>query len=307
MSLENQKDVLKQYLDKIDNDAEKLIQTMGCNVMLLVFHNTVPITRDVVDDIGFYLLEKQNTYSGKDLCLVLHTIGGDPDATYHIGVMLQNFVKENKLYVIIPRIAKSAGTMLACAGDEIYMTPLTELGPVDPQIYIEETRTWISARVVRDSLMQVLEIINRMGMSNKDIIEATLRRVPIVELGHYDSLVKHIKELIVKLSKDRMFKGDENRAKEVAEKLTGGYEYHGRVVDYYEVERIGLIVKMLSGEGLSAVYSLYRDIKLLFDFINEIKPILASLTEVGLAPMYPEKYELKHGIIYIPSLHEISS
>ncbi len=146
-----------------------------------------------------------------------------------------------------------------------------------------------------------------MKISNKDIIEAALKRVPIVELGHYDSLVKHIKELIVKLSKDRMFKGDENRAKEVAEKLTGGYEYHGRVVDYYEAESIGLKVKMLSDENLSAVYSLYKDIKLLFDFVDkEVGPILASLMEVGLAPMYPEKYELKHGIIYIPPLHEIT-
>jgi len=72
------------------------------------------------------------------LCVVLHTSGGDPDAAYHLGIRLQDFAKE-RLVFIVPRYAKSAGTLLACAGDEIYLTPISELGPVDPQIHIEET------------------------------------------------------------------------------------------------------------------------------------------------------------------------
>ena len=53
-------------------------------------------------------------------------------------------------------MAKSASTLLACAGDVIYMTPMAELGPVDPQVPVSDT-LWVSAKSIGDSLRMVLE------------------------------------------------------------------------------------------------------------------------------------------------------
>ena len=47
-----------------------------------------------------------------------------------MGSMLQDFAEE-KLTVIVPRFAKSAATLMACAGDEIGMGPASEHGSAD--------------------------------------------------------------------------------------------------------------------------------------------------------------------------------
>ena len=68
------------------------------------------------------------------LDLILHTPGGDPTASEAIV----NYLKEkfNKdIRAIVPQIAMSAGTMMACSAKEIIMGRQSSLGPIDPQFF----------------------------------------------------------------------------------------------------------------------------------------------------------------------------
>jgi hypothetical protein len=68
----------------------------------------------------------------KGLDLVLHTPGGSPAAAEAIVNYLR--VKFNSdIRVIVPQLAMSAGTMIACASKEIIMGNQSSLGPIDPQ------------------------------------------------------------------------------------------------------------------------------------------------------------------------------
>lgn len=68
----------------------------------------------------------------KGLDLILHTPGGSPAAAEAIINYLR--IKFNKdIRVIIPQIAMSAGTMMACSAKTIIMGKQSSLGPVDPQ------------------------------------------------------------------------------------------------------------------------------------------------------------------------------
>lgn len=67
----------------------------------------------------------------KGLDLILHTPGGNPTATEGIVKYLHS--KFNNVRVIIPQMAMSAGTMLACSASEIVMGKHSCLGPIDPQ------------------------------------------------------------------------------------------------------------------------------------------------------------------------------
>lgn len=72
---------------------------------------------------------------GADVDLMLHTVGGDTDVTEKMAGMLWSRTgKEGTLRVIVPDYAKSAGTLLAIAADEIVMSDTSELGPIDPQV-----------------------------------------------------------------------------------------------------------------------------------------------------------------------------
>lgn len=66
------------------------------------------------------------------LDLILHTPGGNISATESIVFYLKS-IFGNNIRAIVPQIAMSAGTMIACACKEIIMGKHSNLGPIDPQ------------------------------------------------------------------------------------------------------------------------------------------------------------------------------
>ncbi len=66
------------------------------------------------------------------LDLLLHTPGGDGQATVSLVEYLRSMFGKN-MRAIIPQIAMSAGTMIACSCQEIIMGKQSSLGPIDPQ------------------------------------------------------------------------------------------------------------------------------------------------------------------------------
>lgn len=68
----------------------------------------------------------------KGLDLILHTPGGDAAATESIVDYLHSMFGNN-IRAIVPQLAMSAGTMIACGCREIVMGKQSSLGPIDPQ------------------------------------------------------------------------------------------------------------------------------------------------------------------------------
>ncbi len=68
----------------------------------------------------------------KGLDLILHTPGGSPAAAEAIVSYLRSKFN-NDIRVIVPQLAMSAGTMIACSSKEIIMGKQSSLGPIDPQ------------------------------------------------------------------------------------------------------------------------------------------------------------------------------
>jgi len=66
------------------------------------------------------------------LDLVLHTPGGDTAATESFVNYLHSMFGTD-IRAIVPQLAMSAGTMIACACKEIIMGKHSSLGPIDPQ------------------------------------------------------------------------------------------------------------------------------------------------------------------------------
>lgn len=68
----------------------------------------------------------------KGLDLVLHTPGGSPSAAEGIVSYLRSKFGTD-IRVVVPHMAMSAGTMIACSAKEIIMGKQSSLGPIDPQ------------------------------------------------------------------------------------------------------------------------------------------------------------------------------
>lgn len=68
----------------------------------------------------------------KGLDLILHTPGGSISATEHLVQYLKSKFGTN-IRAVVPQLAMSAGTMIACSCKEIVMGKQSCLGPFDPQ------------------------------------------------------------------------------------------------------------------------------------------------------------------------------
>lgn len=68
----------------------------------------------------------------KGLDLILHTPGGETAATESIVDYLHSMFGNN-IRAIVPQLAMSAGTMIACSCKEIILGQQSSLGPIDPQ------------------------------------------------------------------------------------------------------------------------------------------------------------------------------
>lgn len=83
------------------------------------------------DKNGFMLcIHELDRDQGLDL--ILHTPGGDGQATVSLVEYLRSMFGSN-MRAIVPQLAMSAGTMIACSCQSIVMGKQSSLGPVDPQ------------------------------------------------------------------------------------------------------------------------------------------------------------------------------
>lgn len=99
---------------------------------------------------------------GKDrnLHLMLETPGGDGEIAVRMARSLQ--ARCRKLTVIVPDRAKSAGTLLAMGAHKIIMGPTSDLGPVDPQLYIPHARQrWIAAHDLIEAVDGALDQVQK--------------------------------------------------------------------------------------------------------------------------------------------------
>jgi ClpP class serine protease len=84
------------------------------------------------DKNGFMLcVHKLDRKCGLDL--FLHTPGGDGAATESLIFYLKDMFGNN-IRAVVPQIAMSAGTIIACACKSLLMGKHSNIGPVDPQM-----------------------------------------------------------------------------------------------------------------------------------------------------------------------------
>jgi ATP-dependent protease ClpP protease subunit len=115
---------------------KKLVEHTGRNVIayysgFLTKPNIAGTEINDEDKNGFMLCIHEMDRS-KGLDLILHTPGGDGAATESLVDYLRSMFG-NDMRAIVPQIAMSAGTMLACSCREIVMGRQSSLGPIDPQ------------------------------------------------------------------------------------------------------------------------------------------------------------------------------
>ena len=79
--------------------------------------------------------------NNQNIELLLHTAGGDIDAAEKLVLMIREKVGESSFRIVVPHLAKSAGTLMVLGADTVLMSDTSELGPIDPQVLIPHDNT----------------------------------------------------------------------------------------------------------------------------------------------------------------------
>lgn len=85
------------------------------------------------EDKNGFMMAVHRLDKTKGLDLILHTPGGNFAATQSIVDYLQKMFKKD-IRAIVPQMAMSAGTMIACSCKSILMSEHSNLGPIDPHL-----------------------------------------------------------------------------------------------------------------------------------------------------------------------------
>jgi hypothetical protein len=181
---------------------KKLRQVTGRNVIayysgwLQKSHAELPFSVDDGDKNGF-----MNAVYGLDpklgLDLLLHTPGGDAAATESIVQYLHS-VFGRDIRAIVPQLAMSAGTMIACACKEIVMGKQSSLGPIDPQI----------GGLPAHGVVEEFEKMRQDWQTNPQVAQAwqpiAARYFPTL-IGECDKAIKWANEMVTDWLVDGMF------------------------------------------------------------------------------------------------------
>lgn len=197
---------------------------------------------DVNDsDMEGFMSAIKGTNKSKGLSLVLHTPGGDPNAAEAIMNYLRDIFNDD-IEIIVPHMAMSAGTMMACASKTIWMGKHSSLGPVDPQF----------------SGIPAYNIISEFGDARDDLAanpknafywNILLSKYPRAFVKSAQDAVELSNELLEKWLTEVMFKrnSEEEKIQRIISSLNehSRSKAHARHYNYKKIKEIGLKVKLL--------------------------------------------------------------
>lgn len=250
----------------------KQYQEMKGNCLCFPFLG-VGISRSVVDDVFQELRLNFRDCKGR-LNVIVDSGGGDIDAAYNLSMLFRKY-GTNELNFIIPRWAKSAATLLVCSGDRILMSPIAELGPLDPQI------TQMNPLENRLEQFSPLHIESTLDMIRQEFIKgndklanALMERLQFpLTLGGFIKSHEISEQYLAKLLETRMLAESKKvgDSKTIAQKLTRGYADHGFCINIDEVKELGLNVSELEGEELDLVWEIHRSNREMRELKEEVR------------------------------------
>lgn len=178
----------------------------------------------------------------KGLDLILHTPGGSIAAAESMVDYLKRMFGKD-IRAVVPQIAMSAGTMIACACNKILMGRQSNLGPVDPQL------NGIPAAGVIEEFRKAYEEI-KQDQQKILVWQFIIQRYTPSFLGQCENGIAWAKDFVRQQLEDNMlakYTDKSQRAERIVTALTdfSGNKAHEKHIHFDECREIGLEVELL--------------------------------------------------------------
>jgi len=233
--------VRRKYLEQLHKYTKRNIIAYYSGFLAKPSIHGVEITDE--DKNGFMAcVHEMNREKGLDL--FLHTPGGDIAATESLVHYLREMFGNN-IRAVVPQIAMSAGTMIACSCDSILMGMHSNIGPVDPQI------NGIPAIGVIQEVKRAFNEI-QADLRAAHVWNPILSRLTPSFIQQCDWAIERSEEFLVSTLKDGMLRNlpdskKESQSKSIKDRLTNLAEnkIHNRHIHYQDCKDMGLTIESL--------------------------------------------------------------
>ncbi|MCA1709076.1 MAG: S49 family peptidase [Actinobacteria bacterium] len=183
----------------------------------------------------------------KGLDLLLHTPGGDVAAAESLVNYLRAMF-ETDIRAVVPQLALSAGTMLACASGEIVMGLHSSIGPTDPQL------GGLPAHGVVEEFKQAAKEV-REDSAKIPVWQPIIAKYHPTLIGECQKAIKWTDTIVHEWLKTGMFAGTTDpgpaaRADKAMKELSSHALTlsHARHIDYERAKQSGLKVSSLEAD-----------------------------------------------------------
>ena len=195
------------------------------------------------EDMNGFMMAVHRPGRTLGLDLILHTPGGNMAATQAIIDYLHKMFG-NDIRAIVPQLAMSAGTMIACSCRRIIMAKHSNLGPTDPHL-----NNVPAAGVVEEFQRAYDEI--KAGPSKIPVWQPIIAQYPPTFLSQCENAITWARDFARLQLATVMFAGETDadaKAQVAVDKLTdySGNKSHSRHIGFEECrDEIGLNVELL--------------------------------------------------------------
>jgi len=274
---------------------------------LLVYSSAInsPIDQKIIMQEDYYIMhDLLKDKSIENLDVYLETPGGLGEVAEEIVKLLHN--KSQNVSFVISGQAKSAGTIIALSGHEIFMTETGSLGPIDAQIRIG--RYVFSAHDYIEWVNKKKRQARKSGKLNHfDAI--MVAQITPGELSGVLHSLRYAEDLVIEwlpkykfknwnVTKDRQIpvteKMKEKRAKEIATELTkhSRWRTHGRSLKIQDLLDLGLIINRVEDNPKMAdiVYRIQAVTRFLFDMTPTFKIIATADGKIFRRAQQPQGF-----------------
>ncbi len=193
----------------------------------------------------------------RGLDLLLHTPGGEAAATeslvYYLRAMFDTDIR-----VIVPQIALSAGTMIACAFKEVIMGEHSSLGPIDPQYM------GVPAHGILEEFEQAAREI-REDSAKIPLWQPIIGQYRPTLIGECQKVIEWSTQMVREWLISGMFKGDPQAAQKAEDIVSELADHaltlsHARHISLDHARKLGLNISPLEADDdlQEAVLSLHH-------------------------------------------------
>jgi ATP-dependent protease ClpP protease subunit len=190
--------------------------------------DTVPI---------FY--EHLKNIKNRNLALFLNTAGGSLDAPWPIVNIIRNYT--DNFHVYVPSQAMSAGTLICLGAEQIVMSPLSQLSPVDPAGHFEKDGKKYDIEV--ENIIGYIDLAKeKIGIKSQNVLEEILRQLsteyPPSFLGSINRTHSLIRRLAEKLLRLHLKSSERKKINKIVEQLTSKLFSHKHFINRYEAKHL---------------------------------------------------------------------